>query len=83
MKSIQTYLLLAIGSCAMAQVNPPADGPPPMPQRDTTSVNTQLQKESDLKTMDAVKTREHEKVTPKPVRDTVPPPVQKNRPKRK
>lgn len=35
------------------------------PQKDTTTVNRQLQKESDLKTMDAVKTQDHEKPVPK------------------
>jgi alpha-L-arabinofuranosidase len=33
--------------------------------KDTTSVNRQLQKESDMKTMDAVKTQDHEKPVPK------------------
>ena len=34
-------------------------------QKDTTSVNRQIQQESDLKTMDAVKTQDHEKTVPK------------------
>jgi len=50
-----------------AQTDPktPVQDKPPMPANDTTSVNTQVQKESDLKTMDAVKTQDHPKVTPK------------------
>lgn len=34
--------------------------------KDTTTVNRQLQKDSDLKTMDAVKTQDHGKSVPKP-----------------
>jgi hypothetical protein len=36
------------------------------PNKDTTSVNRQLQKEADMKTMDAVKTQDHEKPVLKP-----------------
>jgi len=36
------------------------------PNTDTTSVNRQIQKEADLKTMDAVKTQDHPKPVLKP-----------------
>jgi hypothetical protein len=48
--------------------------PPGNQQPDTTSTNTQLKKETDLKTMDAVKTQDHKKITPEPkstTKDTV------------
>ena len=36
------------------------------PQQDSMTSNMQISKESDMKTMDAVKTQEHNKITPKP-----------------
>ncbi|HLA56669.1 MAG TPA: hypothetical protein VK623_11240 [Flavobacterium sp.] len=58
---------------ASAQTDPKTT-PPGNKQPDTTATNTQLKKETDLKTMDAVKTQDHEKITPKPkgtTKDTV------------
>ncbi len=74
-----TYgIFLAFGS-VMAQVDPPAEQTQAMPRGDTTSTNTQLKKESDIKTMDAVKTQDHPKVTPKPHKDSVDIAQKKNR----
>lgn len=50
---------------ASAQNDPKSDPPAVMIiDQDSTSTNTQLQKESDVKTMDAVKTNNHTKATP-------------------
>lgn len=59
---------LAIGF-ASAQTDPKSPPPSPekpadtKPQGDTISTNTQIRKESDLKTMDAVKTKDHTKTS--------------------
>jgi len=54
-------LLMSVALSAQVEPQPVAS-----PEKDTTSVNRQLQKESDMKTMDAVKTQDHSKPLPKP-----------------
>jgi hypothetical protein len=61
-KLLYTLPLLAAGLIT-AQNGKPAMV---MSSKDTTSVNRQLQQESDMKTMDAVKTNDHEKPVLKP-----------------
>ena len=68
--------LLAFGmASAQTDSKTPAQQKPsePMPQADTTSTNSQVRKEADVKNMDAVKTDDHPKVTPVPdsANDTV------------
>jgi hypothetical protein len=53
---------------ASAQTDPKStipEKPIQTKQADTTSTNTQIEKQSDLKTMDAVKTQDHPKTTRK------------------
>lgn len=76
-KLILTLSLLLSFGFMSAQTDPKEPQPvkPPMPQKDTMSTNTQIQKESDLKTMDAVKTQNHPKTIKKgkkTSRDTIP-----------
>ncbi len=60
-------LLYTLPMLAAGVVSAQNDKTPVMSaDKDTTSVNRQIQKESDLKTMDAVKTQDHEKPVPKP-----------------
>ncbi|RZJ34443.1 MAG: hypothetical protein EOO51_09550 [Flavobacterium sp.] len=67
---------------ALAQVDskpPVTDAPVTVnPKGDTLSANRQVQKQTDLQTMDAVKT-DHEKVTPRPKQDTIKQPVKRRR----
>ncbi len=73
MKKLSLYItLLFATSVAIAQNDTPAvQEKQAMPQGDTTSVNTQIKQESEIRTMDAVKTQDHPKVTPKPHKDFV------------
>lgn len=41
------------------------------PLRDSVTTNRQIQKESDMKTMDAVKTQDHPKITPQVKKDSL------------
>ena len=77
---MKNLLLISIVSLisgfASAQTDtkiPPASEKPAVVkvQADTISTNQELQNESDLKTMDAVKTQNHPKTTPQVAKDTV------------
>jgi len=54
-----------------AQIDPKTNAPQPVSPRqpDSLSSNRQLEKQSDMKTMDAVKTQDHVKVTTKKGKD--------------
>lgn len=64
--------LMAFGSLS-AQTDPKTPDQPvtTKPLQDSVTTNRQIQKESDMKTMDAVKTQDHPKVTPEIKKDTV------------
>jgi hypothetical protein len=64
---ISAAAILVFGSAfAQSDSKTPAQQKPsePMPVADSTSTNSQIRKESDIKTMDAVKTDDHPKITP-------------------
>jgi hypothetical protein len=61
------FAILSFG-IASAQTNQNTIPPKPIdtkPQKDTVSTNEKVQQETDPRTMDAVKTQDHTKVTPK------------------
>lgn len=64
--------MMAFGNLS-AQTDPKTPDQPvtTKPLQDSVTTNQQIQKESDMKTMDAVKTQDHPKVTPQVKNDTV------------
>jgi hypothetical protein len=71
---LSAMLTFGMASAQTEQNTIPAKPIDTKPQKDTISANERVQKESDPKTMDAVKTQDHKKVTPKPkttAKDTV------------
>jgi hypothetical protein len=62
MKKLLYILPMIVFGYATAQTGKQPVGVAPV--KDSMSVNRQLQKESDMKTMDAVKTKDHEKIVP-------------------
>ncbi len=68
-KVFLTLSALFIFGAVSAQTDPkstmPAHPVQTQPQKDTMTSNKQLKKDSDMKTMDAVKTQDHKKTTHK------------------